>query len=139
MIKDIDSNLEKFLKTYPCRVCVDINEVKDFNACYDLAKKYGVDFGLFICDKKEIKHAVDFFVVMGVFPGESGQSLKDDVFDLIDYYSMYNVLVGVDGGINDSNILNFKDKKLDFIYSGSMIFKANNPLQKFNKTQELLK
>ncbi|MDD4123212.1 MAG: hypothetical protein PHO23_03335 [Candidatus Pacebacteria bacterium] len=140
MIKDVDLNLEKYLKLYPSRVCVDMDEVKDYDYCYGLAKKYGVEFGLFVCEEKEINKSVDFLVIMGVSPGSSGQAIKENVFDLINYYATNcDVLVGVDGGVNEENILKFKDAKLDFIYSGSMIFKDKNPLEKFNKIQNLLK
>lgn len=140
MIKDVDLNLEKYLKLYPSRVCVDMDEVKDYDYCYGLVKKYGVEFGLFVCDEKEINKSVDFLVIMGVSPGSSGQAIKENVFDLINYYTTnYDILVGVDGGVNENNILKFKDVKLDFIYSGSMIFKDENPLEKFNKIQNLLK
>jgi len=140
MIKDIDLNLEKYLKLYPSRVCVDMDEVKDYDYCYNLAKKYGVDFGLFVKEEREINVKTDFLVIMGVCPGSSGQDIKTNVFSLIEYYlNNYNLLIGVDGGVNEENILKFKDFNLDFIYSGSMIFNSKNPLQKFNKIQNSIK
>ena len=139
MIKDVDANLERFLKVYPSRVCVDINEVKDYEYCYNLAKRYGADLGLFVSDVREIKVNVDFVVIMGVTPGASGQKLREDIFSRIEYYTRDRVLlVGVDGGVNENNILSFKEKGLGFICSGSMIFKSDKPVKKFNEIQNLI-
>lgn len=83
---------------------------------------------------------IDLILVMSVYPGFYGQEFINDIVYKIDRLSeiikqeKLNILLEVDGGINDITIENVKN--CDIVVSGSYIFKSNdiqNAIKKLKK------
>lgn len=77
---------------------------------------------------------IDYVLVMSVVPGKGGQEFIKDVLNKIEYLQNKNVLIGIDGGINDNSIKYLKDYKVDVIVSGSYICMSDD----YNKQIENL-
>lgn len=77
---------------------------------------------------------IDYVLIMSVVPGKGGQEFIKDVLNKIEYLQNKNVLIGIDGGINDSSIKYLKDYKVDVIVSGSYICMSDD----YNKQIENL-
>lgn len=72
-------------------------------------------------------HKVSHVLVMGVEPGQGGQTFMSSCISKIHQLKSLGICVGVDGGINKENIRQVKDA--DFIVVGSYITKSENIVQ----------
>jgi len=75
---------------------------------------------------KEIIQDIDLVVVMGVEPGFSGQAFQYDVLEKIKEVKKLrpDVLVEVDGGVNDSNAKDIVEAGADILAAASFLWKA---------------
>ena len=97
-------------------------------------KSRGVKIGLSIKPKtsvneiKEYINLVDMILVMTVEPGFGGQKFMEDCATKIAEIKKINpnVLVQVDGGINDKTAIICKDLGVDSLVAGNYIYSANN-------------
>lgn len=64
---------------------------------------------------------IDYVLIMGVIPGKGGQKFIPTVLEKIEYLQDKNVMIGIDGGINEESIQLIKDYRIDNIISGSYI------------------
>ena len=100
--------------------------------------KRKIDLGLSIKPRTQIENIlpfVNFFntiLIMSVEPGFSGQSFIPSSLEKIKTLRKYiddnhlSTLIEVDGGVNDTNVLDVKNAGADVIVSGSYLFKARN-------------
>ena len=79
---------------------------------------------------------VDMILLMSVNPGFGGQKFISSVItkakrlkSLIEQHNP-NCLIEVDGGVNDSNIIELKEAGVDIVVAGSYIFKHKEGYQK---------
>ena len=93
----------------------------------DYVKKHNIKVGIAINPNEDI-HLIDpylnlinYVLIMSVIPGKGGQKFISEVLPKIPYLYNKNVLIGIDGGINDSSIKYLKDYKIDNIVSGSFV------------------
>ena len=78
---------------------------------------------------------IDYVLVMSVNPGMGGQKFMPTVLPKINSLQNKNILIGIDGGINNESIKILKDYKIDNIVSGSFICLSDN----YNKSIDILK
>ena len=108
----------------------------DIEKCLQLIKKYSIKAGLAIKPNTPVNELIpylpfiDLILVMSVEPGAGGQTFIEDsgkkideVKALVTEYNS-NVLINVDGGINDG-VLD-KCKNADILTAGSYIVKSDN-------------
>ena len=74
---------------------------------------------------------------MSVYPGKGGQEFIPSILNKIPYLYDKNVLIGIDGGINDSSIKYLKDYQIDNIVSGSFICLSDNYDEQINKLKNV--
>ena len=90
-------------------------------------KSHDIKVGIAINPDEDI-HILDkyldlihYVLIMSVFPGKGGQEFIQEVLNKIPYLYDKNVLIGIDGGINDESIKYLNNYQIDNIVSGSYI------------------
>ena len=77
---------------------------------------------------------------MGVEPGKGGQELLKEALlkldELNDLKINNNFLIALDGGINDQNIDDIYNEKVDIIVSGSFVTMSDNYQEQLNKLKK---
>lgn len=108
-------------------------------------KSIGIKVGLAINPNEEVSiidnyiDLIDYVLIMSVYPGKGGQEFNNNVLSKIDYLQDKNILIGIDGGINDQSIKYLKDKRIDNIISGSFICMNDNYEKQINILKDSLK
>ena len=115
----------------------------DVNSYIKLIKSYNIKAGIAIKPNTNIRDIipylpyVDLILVMSVEPGEGGQEFisgSDDkireIRKLLEEYNINDVVVSVDGGVNDKTIEYCRD--CDIVVSGSYIINSNNFQEKID-------
>lgn len=105
----------------------------------DEIHSYGVKAGLSINPMTPIEklmpflYSLDLVLIMSVQPGFGGQKFDEKALDKIAYLRKYlddhqikNVLISIDGGINNETAPLAKASGVDVLVSGSYLFKAEN-------------
>ena len=92
---------------------------------------------------KEFINDIDLVIVMGVFPGFSGQKFIEETYqrcfklkELIVKYDS-SALIEIDGGVTIHNAKKLIDSGADVLVSGSHVFKANNPTEIIQKLKDI--
>ncbi len=110
---------------------------KKINELIEKTKELGIKVGLSINPNTNVNEIeeflpkLDLILVMSVYPGESGQTFmksvlyKIDILDKLRKEKNYNFKIEVDGGINNENVLNLKEKNVDIVVSASFIQDGN--------------
>lgn len=117
------------------------------NEILNICSKYKGEAMLSSCpetDLKELKpflYKFNYFQVLAVSPGPSGQKFLWPVLDKIKLLRQLNpkAIIEVDGGVNLENILKIKEAGADIVVSGSYIFNSSNPQQAFNNLLSIVK
>ena len=150
MIVNPEKYIEKFAElgsnilTVHYEVCMNkMNEV------IESIKKSGMKAGIAINPdtdtnvlEKFIKD-IDLVIVMGVFPGFSGQSFIEKTyqrcFEVKELVIKYNssALIEIDGGVTIHNAKKLLDNGADVLVSGSHVFKANKPTEIIQKLKDI--
>lgn len=105
-----------------------INYIKSLNIKVGLALDLDSDVKLL----EDYLDKIDLVLLMSVKAGFGGQVFNDDVFNKIDYLKNKDILIEVDGGINN---LNYNKINSDIKVVGSYITKSNN----YQETIDLIK
>ncbi len=107
----------------------------------EYVKSHNIKVGIAINPDEDI-HILDkyfdlihYVLIMSVYPGKGGQEFIPDVLEKIPYLYDKNVLIGIDGGINNNTIKYLDGYQVDNIVSGSFICMSDD----FNKQINLLK
>ncbi len=101
-------------------------------------KNYNIKVGLAINPDTDIKiladylNFIDLVLVMSVYPGYGGQKFIPSVINKIGNLKNKNVLINIDGGINDETIKLVKDD-IDICVSGSYIVLSDNYEEQIKK------
>ena len=73
---------------------------------------------------------------MSVFPGFGGQSFIEKTLDTMSYLtnstSNYNIIIGVDGGVNLETIERVYETGIDVTIVGSGLYGASNIKKRYN-------
>ncbi len=132
MVEDTIKNINDFLKLTPKYITIHL-ETKNLEESIKLIKDNNVKCGIAVKPKTDIKEVfpylknIDLVLVMSVDPGYGGQEfifntlskikvLKDEI-----KFQNPNVLIEVDGGINDKIVPGLKENEADMIVVGSFI------------------
>ncbi len=97
-----------------------INKIKSFGVKVGLALNPGTD----IENISEFIEQLDMILIMSVNPGFGGQSFNSNCIDKIKYIRKLNenILIQVDGGINNNTAKLVKDAGANVLVAGSYIF-----------------
>ena len=139
MIVNPEKYVERFAKAGADYITVHYEACKDnLNDVLTLIKSTGVKCGAVINPDtpveniKEVLPLCDMVLVMSVFPGFGGQKFIPECLDklrelrtLIDE-SGKEILLQIDGGVNEENVGEIKTAGADVIVAGSAVFKAEN-------------
>lgn len=143
-LKYIDKLIELPIEyiTFHIELAQDIEEL--INEC----KNKGYKVGLAIKPDTSIKRLkpylklIDLILIMSVEPGFGGQKFLESTYDkiieikeLLQKNNVENILLEVDGGINNSNISKLKELGIDIAVSGSYIINH----QEFQKQIDTLR
>lgn len=115
------------------RVVFPLEIDKDIDELIKFAKESNWQVGLSLNPETDIqkieKHyeKIDSVLLMSVNPGQEGQKFNPMVIDKIRYIkdSGWKILIGVDGGINDTNVGDLVRAGADYLAIGSFLFEGN--------------
>lgn len=114
---------------------------KNVKKTIELIKSMGFLVGIAINPDEDIHiiddylNDIDIVLIMSVVPGRGGQEFIPSVLDKLDYLSNLDIIVSIDGGINEESIEYLRNKKVDIVVSGSYICMSDN----YNKNISILK
>lgn len=120
----------------------------DKNKLIKKIKKQNIKVGLAVNPETEIEKIISFLpdidliLLMSVNPGQGGQIFIENTINKIKELKKiikennYNILISVDGGINDSNISKVEKAGVDIAVVGSYITNSNNYQEKISKLKE---
>jgi len=78
---------------------------------------------------------VDFVLLMSVNPGFGGQAFIEATYERLQQLAIMkknlnpNMLIEVDGGVNQENAAALVDAGADILVAGSAVFKASDPVR----------
>lgn len=110
-------------------------EVIDDYSLIDYVKSLGIKVGLAINPETDIKRLmpyvddIDLVLFMSVTPGEGGQEFKEEAVDKIKEFKKIapaDLIISIDGGVNDKTVSLCKYAGCDMLVAGSYITNAAN-------------
>lgn len=126
------------------RIIFPIEIPEDINKLIKQIKDHNIQVGLSINPETEIEkiepyiNNLDAILLMGVTPGAEGQSLSPNTMDKIKFIkNKWSVLVGVDGGVKDSNAKELVNAGVDYLAIGSYLVNGDIS-QNFQKLMEAI-
>jgi ribulose-phosphate 3-epimerase len=141
MVMNPEVYINDLAKLHPKRITFHLNTTDNIYNVIDLIKEYNIEVGIAINPDENIHlideylDRIDYVLIMSVYPGKGGQEFIPEVLSKVEYLNNKNVLIGIDGGINDTSINYLKDYHVDNIISGSFICMSDNynmQLEKIN-------
>lgn len=139
MVKD-HSVIKEYAKLEPQYITFHVEVIDDFSLI-DYVKSLGLKVGLAInpeTDERKIipyLDDIDLVLFMSVSPGAGGQSFKEEVVEKIRKIKKIaptDLIVSIDGGVNDKTIELCKYAGCDMVVSGSYITDSSNYDDKIN-------
>jgi len=137
MTEKLDKYIPKFSMLNCEYITFHIEATNDPMKYIKMIHSYGIKCGIAINPNTEINEIepylgnIDLVLVMGVEPGYGGQEFIPDVIKKIKEIKKHiifhksDVLISVDGGINDKIISKLK-KNVDMVVAGSFITNSDN-------------
>lgn len=128
MVKDVRKYVFLFQKLKPEFITFHVSAISDVKEMIDYIHSFGIKAGLALNPDEDatiIKpylKDIDLVLIMSVFPGKGGQKFID-VSEKINVLKKENVLIEIDGGINNETIE--KCKGTDIVVVGSYITGGN--------------
>ena len=126
------------------RIIFHLEATKDPDMIIDFCKlnnkEVGVAFGPDIpwTQAAAFVKKVNFFQVLGVYPGLPGQKMQEGIIDKIRELHNFcpSCIIEIDGGVNESNIGEIIKAGATKITSASAIFNSNNIGESINKLKK---
>ncbi len=87
---------------------------------------------------------VDLVLIMSVNPGFGGQSFIENTYKKVEQlkrliqHHQAQVIIEVDGGVSDKNIVKLAESGVNAFVAGNFIFKSENPAQTISHLKQLL-
>lgn len=145
MVETPEKYIDK-LKKLPIKyITFHIELAQDIEGLINECKSNGYKVGLAIKPNTDLKllkpylKLIDLILIMSVEPGFGGQEFLESTYDkivgvkeLFKKNNTENILIEVDGGINDSNISKLKELGVDIAVSGSYIINNQNFQEKID-------
>ncbi len=122
-------------------ITIHLDIKNDVLEVLDLISDYNILRGIAINPQDDITcinpylDFIDYVLIMSVFPGKGGQKFIPSVMEKVKYLNDLDLLVGIDGGINNESIKYLKGYRIDNIISGSFICMSDD----YDKQIEILK
>lgn len=139
MITNPEKYADEFVKAGSDRITFHIETVEDPYGLIEKLRELNVKVGVSIKPAtpvdsvKELIPLIDQILVMSVEPGFGGQKFMDSALDKIkeinELRKLWNpeLLIVVDGGINETTGKLCKDAGTDVLVAGSYVFNSENP------------
>ena len=149
MIDRLEILLPMFIETRPSLITIHAEcEGHLLHASLSEIRKAGIKTGISLCPPTPVRNIesvidlADLVLIMSVTPGFGGQKLipssLDKVRELVSLREVhkYNYLIEIDGGINDSTIIDAARAGCDVLVAGSAVFDNENPCEWLAKYKE---
>jgi len=145
MVEDPEAVIEGWLEAGARRVIVHLESLRNPEFVLEICKKYEAEPILSIDPSVSVDEATpylkdfNFFQILSVFPGPSGQEFKEDSIDKIVSLRgrVPTAKIEVDGGVNDRTARLAKDAGADILVSGNYIFGSPNPRAAYEKLKAI--
>jgi ribulose-phosphate 3-epimerase len=133
MVENPKDWIEKLVKLGFKRVIFHIESKDDILSVIEEIKIKGLEVGLAINSDTDIEKLepyvdkIDVILIMAVIPGFQGQPFIPEVLDKVKKIKANNwqVQVGIDGAVKDTNIKQIVDSGVEFVVIGSFLIKGN--------------
>ena len=139
MVDELKIILPQFIKAGSSLITIHAEtEPQLLHASLSEIRKAGIKSGVAICPSTPVENILDVLevadlvLVMSVTPGFGGQKfIKSSLEKVNKLFSIravknYNYLIEIDGGINESNIIDAVKSGCDVIVAGSAVFNDKN-------------
>ena len=138
MVEDIPFFIDMYKHLKPEFITFHIEEEKHINRVIQKIRSLGIRPSVAlnpatpVCLIEYIVSDVDMVLLMSVNPGFGGQKFIPSVIDKVKelrelaYKKNPNLLIEIDGGVNDKNAPALKKAGADILVAGSFIFKNDN-------------
>lgn len=129
MVEDVFKYVKKYQKLHPEIMTFHLDTNSNPNKIIDYLKKKNIKIGIALKPEEDIEiikpylDKIDLVLIMSVNPGKGGQQFMPEVLTKIDKLKNKNLLIEIDGGINNTNI--DLCKKCDIVVVGSYITNGN--------------
>mgnify|MGYP001273522884 FL=1 len=150
MIVNPEKYIEKFAELGSDILTVHYEVCKDnMHEVIKSIKKNGMQAGIAINPDTDVNvleefiNTIDLAIVMGVFPGFSGQSFIEETYERcktvkeIINRNNSECKIEIDGGVTVYNAKKLLDNGANVLVSGSHVFKAENPTEIIKKLKSL--
>lgn len=139
MVNNPEIYIYELAKLKPFMITFHLDGTDKPKEVIELIKEYNMKVGIAINPDETIDilndyySIIDYVLIMSVYPGKGGQSFIPNVLEKIKMLENKNVMIGIDGGINEETIKYLKNYKIDIIISGSYICLSDNYNEQINK------
>lgn len=139
MVNEPEKYIDKLALLHPKTITFHLNTSNKIDELINIIKDYNIEVGIAINPDEDIHlldnylNKIDYVLVMSVFPGKGGQMFIPNVIEKVKYLKGKNILVGIDGGINDESINYLKGYQIDNIISGSFVCMNEDYNSQINK------
>jgi len=150
MIVNPEKYIQKFAELGSDILTVHYEVCKDnMHEVIKSIKKNGMQAGIAINPDTDVNvlekfiKTIDLVIVMGVFPGFSGQSFIEDTYERcktvkeIINRNNSECKIEIDGGVTVHNAKKLLDNGANVLVSGSHVFKAENPIEIIKKLKSI--
>lgn len=133
MVEDINT-IKEYAKIKPDYLTFHVEIIKD-NEIIKYIKDLGIKVGLAINPETDVKkllpyiNDIDLVLIMSVTPGKGGQEFKDEVLKKVKSIkekAKKDLIISIDGGINDKTISKVKESGCNMVVSGSFITNSDD-------------
>ena len=144
MVMYPEKYIHDLAKLKPYAITIHLKTSEDTKETLELIKEYNIKCGIAINPNEDIKliheylDILDYVLIMGVIPGKGGQKFIPEVLEKLDYLKDKNILVGIDGGVNDESIKKIKKYNIDNIISGSFVTMNEDFNERINRIKEII-
>mgnify|MGYP001952767890 CR=1 FL=1 len=145
MVEDPESVIESWLAVGAKRIIVHLQAIKNLQFVIDICESYGAEAVLSLDPSITLEKALpyiksfNFFQVLSVFPGPSGQRFEEDSVTKIRALRerVPTATIEVDGGVNESTGRLAVDAGADVLVSGNYIFSSPDPKGAYDRLRAL--
>ena len=133
--------IKEYALLKPDMLTFHVEVIDDFKII-DYVKSHGIKVGLAINPETKIDKLaqyvddIDLVLFMSVTPGEGGQEFKEEVVDKIINFKKLapkDLIISIDGGVNNKTVSLCKYAGCDIVVSGSFITNSDNYTKQINE------
>ena len=141
MVNNPEFYIPSLAQLKPSIITIHLNSTHNFDNVLSMIKDYNIKVGIALNPDEDVHlldnyfDLIDYVLIMSVYPGKGGQAFIKEVLNKVDCLKSKNILIGIDGGINDTTIDYIKELDIDIIVSGSYICLSDD----YNKQISVLK